>query len=112
MIFLLEGGTPPGILYEYQNKGFVKFAFRKCMTKKGMKQDTWERPNVETSRPGRDLHSKTAVELRSERRGKKTEGARRGGGGTCGIGGVVVDQSRLMLPGIIYFVKCYLGTSI
>ena len=35
MIFLLEGGTPPGILYEYQNKGFVKFAIRKCLKRKG-----------------------------------------------------------------------------
>src|SRR5260370_10297819 len=29
-------GTPPGILHEYQNKGFVKFAFRKWLNRKGM----------------------------------------------------------------------------
>jgi hypothetical protein len=30
----LGRGTPPGILYEYQNKGVVKFAIRKCMKRK------------------------------------------------------------------------------
>jgi hypothetical protein len=44
MIFLLEGGTPPGILYGYQKKGVVKFAVRKYMkTKDGA--NTPERPD-------------------------------------------------------------------
>jgi hypothetical protein len=30
-----EGGTPPGILYEYQNKGVGKFAIRNRMKRKG-----------------------------------------------------------------------------
>ena len=30
-----EGGTPPGILYEYQNKGVTEFAIRNRMKTKG-----------------------------------------------------------------------------
>jgi hypothetical protein len=29
-------GTPRGILYEYQNKGVVKFSIRKCMKINGL----------------------------------------------------------------------------
>src|SRR5712692_44502 len=36
-------GYTPGILYEYQNKGVVKFAFRKCMKRKGRFSLGWGR---------------------------------------------------------------------
>ncbi|HEX9457306.1 MAG TPA: hypothetical protein VF935_06690 [Candidatus Acidoferrum sp.] len=35
-------GYTPGILYEYQNKGVTKIAFRNCMKSKGGRSPGWE----------------------------------------------------------------------
>jgi hypothetical protein len=40
--FSWRRGYTPGILYEYQNKGVVKFAIRKWMKRKGMDDSNWE----------------------------------------------------------------------
>jgi hypothetical protein len=49
----MGGGTPPGILYEYQNKRVAKFAFRICMKRRGIDRDTLTRFEVATIAEGR-----------------------------------------------------------